>query len=85
MVDVYIGVVGEPNSVMQFEFDDFAEASKFCDTMAGHYKEERECLYVAIENGAYYDLDIIYSECGMPEQGEIDTEVFREIMAMQEV
>lgn len=51
MIDVYIGVVGEPNSVLELEFDSFAEASKFCDMIKDHYKEERKKLFVAIDRG----------------------------------
>lgn len=49
MIDVYIGVKGCADSVMELEFDNFKEASDFCDTLRDHYKEERKKLFVAIE------------------------------------
>ena len=82
MIDVYIGVIGEPNSVMELEFDSFAEASAFCDTMAGHYKQERKRLYLAIDNSEYYDLEEVYKD-EENEHGEISAEVFAEILKLQ--
>ena len=83
MIDVYIGVVGDPKSVLALEFDNIPEATKFCDEVTSHYKEERKCLYLAIDNG-YYDMDIVYNEEEKPMNGEIDIDIFREIIAMQE-
>lgn len=83
MIDVYIGKVGEPESVLALEFDSIAKATKFCDEVTSHYKEERKRLYMAIDNG-YYDMDVVYNEEEKPINGEIDIDIFREIIAMQE-
>lgn len=56
MIDVYIGVADEPNSVLELEFDSFAEASKFCDIVKDHYKEERRKLFIAIDRGENEDV-----------------------------
>lgn len=82
MIDVYIGVIGEPNSVMELEFESFAEASAFCDTLAEHYKQERKRLYLAIDNSEYYDLEEVYKD-GERQYGEISAEVFSEILKLQ--
>lgn len=82
MIDVYIGVIGKPDSVLALEFDTFAEASEFCDNMAQHYKEERERLYLAIDNTEFEEMSEVYkdeTECS----GEIDAEVFAEILKLQ--
>ena len=50
MVDVYVGIVGEPNGMLELEFDSFKEASEFCDSIKDHFKRERNVLYVAIDN-----------------------------------
>lgn len=83
MIDVYIGVIGEPNSVMELEFESFAEASAFCDTLAAHYKQEKKRLYLAIDNTLeFYDLEEVYKD-GERQYGEISAEVFAEILKLQ--
>lgn len=84
MIDVYIGVVGDPKSVLALEFDSIPEATKFCDEVTQHYKEERKQLYLSIDNSSYYDMGIVYTEEEKPMNGEIDIDIFREIIAMQE-
>lgn len=83
MIDVYIGVVGEPDSVLTFEFDDFAEASQFCDNMVAHFKEEKKRLYLALDNTEEFEsMEEVYKD--EQRQGvEIDVDVFREILELQ--
>ena len=50
MIDVYVGIVGEPKGMLELEFDSFKEASEFCDSIKDHFKRERNVLYVAIDN-----------------------------------
>lgn len=50
MIDVYVGIVGEPNGMLELEFDSFKEASEFCDSVKEHFKRESKALYVAIDN-----------------------------------
>lgn len=83
MVDVYIGVIGDPHSVLELEFGSFADASNFCDTLAAHYKEERKRLYLAIDNTAEFEeLDEVYKD-EERSHGEIDAEVFKGILELQ--
>ena len=49
MIDVYIGKAGVPESTLPLEFDTMQEASKFCDIVKDHYKEEVRMLYIAID------------------------------------
>lgn len=49
MIDAYVGIVDQPESMMPLEFDTYKEASDFCDELMRHYKEERAKLFVAIE------------------------------------
>ena len=84
MVDVYIGVIGDPNSTIALEFDTFKEASDFCDTMAEHYKEEKKRLYLAIDNtNEFYNLEMMFKR-EPNKTGGIDEEVFAEILKLQE-
>lgn len=83
MVDVYIGVIGEPNSTMALEFDTFKEASDFCDMMAEHYKEEKKRLYLAIDNtNEFYNLEMMFKR-EPQKSGGIDEKVFSEILELQ--
>lgn len=84
MIDVYIGVIGEPESTLSFEFDTFKEASDFCDTMAEHYKEEKKRLYLAIDNtNEFYNLEMMFKR-EPQKSGGIDEKVFSEILKLQE-
>lgn len=80
MIDVYIGTIdGNAEGVLQLEFDTFAEASKFCDTLKDHYKEERKRLYMAIDtNTQFYDLEEVFED-EKREDGTIDADMFRAI------
>lgn len=83
MIDCYIGVIGEPNSVIELEFDSFAEASAFCDTLAAHYKQEKKRLYLAIDNTPeFYDLDEVYRDAER-KNVEINADTFAEICKLQ--
>ena len=76
MIDVYLGKIGVPESTLALEFDDFGEASQFCDIVQEHYKEEKEMLYMAIDKAEGLKE-------GVNENVEIDAEMFGEILQMQ--
>lgn len=83
MIDVYIGVIGDENSVLSFEFDNFADASRFCDTMAEHYREERKKLYLAIDTAREFEsLEEVFKNDAVREDRELDSEAFGEILKM---
>ena len=83
MVDTYIGIVGNADSTLELEFDTFAEASEFCDTIAEHYKGEKKCLYMAIDNTPeFYDLDEVYKDAER-KNIEINADTFAEICKLQ--
>lgn len=56
MVDAYIGIVGIPESLMELEFDNFKEASDFCDFVRDHFKEERTKLFTMVEREEKKDV-----------------------------
>lgn len=82
MIDCYIGITGNADSVLELEFDTFAEASDFCDTLKSHYKNESKTIYMAIDNTPeFYDLDEVFTD--EEREGEIDAETFMEICKLQ--
>lgn len=83
MIDVYIGKVGIPDSTLVLEFDSFAEASDFCDTLKEHYREEREMLYMAIDRTKEFEeLEEVFKD-EERKYGEIDAEVFGRLLKAQ--
>ena len=61
MINVFVGVEGEPDSVLMFEFETVKEAMVFGDTIAEHYMEERKKLYLYIDcESAYNSMDLVY-------------------------
>lgn len=83
MIDVGIGKVGLPESTLMFEFESFADASRFCDIVSEHYKEEAKMLYMAIDRDCVFDeMEEVYKD-EERSVGEIDAEVFGEILKLQ--
>ena len=85
MVDVYLGRIGVPDSTLALEFDNFAEASQFCDIVKDHYREQKEILYMAIDKTREFEaLDLMFcNEKGVDNDAEIDSEVFGMLLQMQ--
>ena len=85
MIDVYLGKIGVPESTLALEFNDFTEASKFCDVVKNHYREQKEILYMAIDRAREFEsLELMFkNEEGVDKDVEIDAEMFGMLLQMQ--
>lgn len=79
VIDVYIGIDGKPESMLELEFESFKAASDFAEIIKTHYKEEAKRLFIAIDNTDYYDLEEVFTDDEIEEELEIDNGIFEEI------